>query len=332
MKIGSLTLEGHTILAPLAGVTHLPFRRIVKGCGVSLVCSEMVSAKGLLYNSAKTETLLRSTRDEKPLSVQIFGAEAHAMAHAAERIAHRGEADIIDINFGCSVRKVVKTGAGVALMKDLGNARRILQSVRKVLTIPLTIKIRSGWDASGQQAIDIASMAQDCGVDAITLHPRTAVQGFRGCADWDLIRILKQNLTIPIVGNGDIVTAHDGIRMMEKTGCDAVMVGRAAMGNPYIFSQIDALMAGEDVTYPTMAEQFSLMRDLVDACVDGFGEAPACRMMRSRLVWFVKGWDGCSHFRRAVTGITSRHQAMDLIDTYEQRLCAISNANVDCPG
>jgi len=321
MKIGSLPLEGHTILAPLAGVTHLPFRRIVKACGVSMVCSEMVSAKGLLYNSAKTETLLCSARDEKPFSVQIFGAEAHAMAYAAERIAHRGDVDIIDINFGCSVRKVVKTGAGVALMKDLENARNILQSVRKVLTIPLTIKIRSGWDTSGQQAIDLASMAQDCGVDAITLHPRTAVQGFRGGADWDLIRRLKQHLTIPVIGNGDILTAHDGVRMMEKTGCDAVMVGRAAMGNPYIFSQIDALLAGEEMICPTRAQQFNLMRDLVDVCVDGFGEVPACRMMRSRLVWFVKGWDGCSHFRRAITGIRSRREALDLIETYEQQLC-----------
>ncbi|SMC94503.1 tRNA-U20-dihydrouridine synthase [Desulfocicer vacuolatum DSM 3385] len=322
MKIGSLPLEGHTILAPLAGVTHLPFRRIVKECGVSLVCSEMVSAKGLLYNSAKTETLLRSSRDERPLSVQIFGAEAHAMAHAAEKISHRGDVDIIDINFGCSVRKVVKTGAGVALMKDWENARHILQAVRKVLTIPLTIKIRSGWDASGQQAIDIASMAQDCGVDAVTLHPRTAVQGFRGCADWDLIRLLKQHLTIPVIGNGDILTAHDGVRMMEKTGCDAVMVGRAAMGNPYIFSQIDALLDGKEMMCPTKEQQFNLMRNLVDVCVDGFGEVPACRMMRSRLVWFVKGWEGCSRFRRAITGIGSRREALEIIDTYEQELCS----------
>jgi len=327
MKIGSLPLEGRTILAPLAGVTHLPFRRIVKACGVSVVCSEMVSAKGLLYNSAKTETLLRSTRDEKPLSVQIFGAEAHAMAYAAEEIVHRGEVDIIDINFGCSVRKVVKTGAGVALMKDLGNARRILQAVRKVISIPLTIKIRTGWDRSGQQAMDVASMAQDCGVDAITLHPRTAAQGFSGCANWELIRLLKQQLAIPVIGNGDILTAHDGVRMMEKTGCDAVMVGRAAMGNPYIFSQIDALITGKEMISPTREQQFSLMRKLVDACVDGFGEAPACRMMRSRLVFFVKGWDGCSHFRKAITGIRSRREALDLIDTYEQQLCGVDDTH-----
>ncbi len=322
MKIGSLALDGHTILAPLAGVTHLPFRRIVKACGVSLVCSEMVSAKGLLYNSAKTEMLLSSTRDEKPLSVQIFGAEAHAMAHAAEMIADTGEADIIDINFGCSVRKVVKTGAGAALMREPGNARRIINAVRKVISLPLTIKIRSGWDMSGDQAIDIALMAQECGVDAITLHPRTAVQGFKGCADWGLIRRLKQRLSIPVIGNGDIITPHDGVQMMEKTGCDAVMVGRAAMGNPYIFSQIDALAAGAPVPHPSMAEQFNLMRRLVDTCVDGFGEVPACRMMRSRLVWFVKGWDGCSHFRRALTGISSRQQALELIDDYERKVCS----------
>lgn len=322
MKIGSLVLQGHTVLAPLAGVTHLPFRRIVKRCGVSLVCSEMVSAKGLMYNSSKTENLLQSIPEENPLSVQIFGADAYSMAHAADSIANAGKADILDINFGCSVKKVVKTGAGVALMKDAGNARRILTAVRKVVTIPLTIKIRSGWDVSGDQAIDIATMAQDCGVDAITLHPRTAYQAFRGSADWGLIRKLKQRLSIPVIGNGDIMTAHDGIKMMECTGCDAVMVGRCAMGNPYIFSQIEALAAGDMLKIPSMAQQFNLMRSLVDACVDGFGEAVACRMMRSRLVWFVKGWDGCSHFRRALTGITSRDQALELIDDYEHKICS----------
>ena len=322
MKIGSLTLRGNTVLAPLAGVTHLPFRRIVKNCGVSLVCSEMVSAKGLLYNSSKTEDLLRTIRDERPLSVQIFGADADAMAHAADVIANGGGADILDINFGCSVKKVIKTGAGAALMKDAGNARRILTAVRKVITIPLTIKIRSGWDTSGEQAIDIATMAQDCGVDAVTIHPRSAHQAFKGTADWGLIHKLKQRLSIPVIGNGDILTAYDGIRMMETTGCDGVMVGRAAMGNPYIFSQIEALAAGGPLKIPSLAQYFDLMRCLVDACVDGFGESVACRMMRSRLVWFVKGWDGCSHFRRNITGITSRQQALELIDAYEHKLCS----------
>ncbi len=322
MKIGSLALRGHTVLAPLAGVTHLPFRRIVKSCGVSLVSSEMVSAKGLLYDSSKTANLLKTIPEERPLSVQIFGADVHAMAHAADMIGSSGRADILDINFGCSVKKVVKTGAGVALMKDAGNARRILTAVRKVLTIPLTIKIRSGWDNSGDQALAIATMAQDCGVDAITIHPRTAHQAFRGGADWSLIRKLKQRLSIPVIGNGDILTAHDGIQMMETTGCDGVMVGRAAMGNPYIFTQIESLAAGKPLEIPSMAQQFDLMRGLVDACVDGFGEAVACRMMRSRLVWFVKGWDGCSHFRRNLTGITSRDQALALIDAYEHKLCS----------
>ena len=320
MRIGNLALNGRTILAPLAGVTNFPFRRIVKQCGVALVCSEMVSARGMMYQSEKTADLLRSTVDESPLSVQIFGADALSMATAARMIAARKEADIIDINFGCSVRKVVKTGAGVALMKDVKRAAAIVTAVRRAISLPLTIKIRSGWDASGRDAFETAAMAQACGADAVVLHPRTATQAFRGQADWDLIRQLKEKMDIPVIGNGDIVTPHDAVRMMGETGCDAVMVGRAAMGNPFIFSHIEALLAGRELPPPSPDQQFDVMRRLLDAYVDHFGETTACKMMRSRLVWFVRGWKGCSRFRRALTTITSSAEALALINGYEERL------------
>ncbi|MBF0258854.1 MAG: tRNA-dihydrouridine synthase [Desulfamplus sp.] len=345
MKIGKLNIEGHTVLAPLAGITNLPFRRIVKRCGCSLVCSEMVSVKGLLYNSEKTFSLLQSDQEERPLSVQIFGSEPSEMAKAAAFIEERGGADIIDINFGCSVKKVVRTGAGVALMQNIANAEDIIRSVREVISIPLTIKIRSGWDSSGIEAFRIAQMAQKCGVDAITFHPRTASQGFRGKADWTLIERLKPHLSIPLIGNGDIVSAVDGLRMIHQTGCDAVMVGRAALSNPFILSEIEFLLAqnvdiadsyqlsgryshinsSKSLKDPLSEiyskiyspdEVFSVMKELLSDSVEYFGEATACKMMRSRLVWFVKGWPGCSAFRRNLTNIESMSQAIELIDEY----------------
>jgi len=320
MNIGSLELEGRTVLAPLAGVTNLPFRLIVKECGCALVCSEMVSAKGLLHDSGKTYQLLKTTRREAPLSVQIFGADPGAMAEAAGIIQETGGAAVLDINFGCSVRKVVKQGAGVALMRDIRLAEKVVRAVRKAITIPFMIKIRSGWDSSGCQAFEIARMAQDAGVDAIAFHPRTASQGFKGRADWDLIRRLKQELSIPLIGNGDINTPEDGARMAAETGCDAVMVGRAAMGNPFIFSGIEALFNGELPISPSRSDIFRVMEKLINYYVDYFGETIACKMMRGRLTWFVKGLPGCGRFRRQLTEISTREEALGLIREYEAGL------------
>lgn len=320
MKIGDLEIKGRTVLAPLAGITNLAFRTIVKDCGCALVCSEMVSAKGLEFNSEKTIHLLRTDPCERPVSVQIFGADASSMAHAARWIQDQGMADIIDINFGCSVKKVARTGAGVALMKDLDNARAIVQRVRRAVSMPLTIKIRSGWDSSASQAFDIARMAEDSGVDAIAVHPRTALQGFKGRADWSVIARLKEMLTIPVIGNGDILTPYQGAAMVEQTGCDAVMVGRGAMGNPFIFSGIEALLRGEQWSEPSLGETFRIMEEMVAAHVALIGERAACRMMRSRLAWFVKGFTGASAFRCALTGIETRDQALELIRRYQAEL------------
>lgn len=319
IKIGELELHGKTVLAPLAGITNLPFRLIAKEYSCALVCSEMISAKGLLYNSKKTFTLLDSTKMERPLSVQIFGSDPMDMAKAAAIIEEKGCADIIDINFGCSVKKVLKTGSGAALMKEPENAKKLIQAVRKNISIPLTIKIRSGWDQSGDQALNIAKIAEDCGVNAIAFHPRTARQGFRGCADWSLIKRLKEQSSIPVIGNGDILTPEDGVRMMEETGCDAVMVGRAAMGNPFIFSGIEALLNGRDYNQPGRDEIFGTMKKLLSSYVDYFGEKTGVRMMRSRLTWFVKGLPKASNFRRTLAGIDSYSQALTLINEFQHR-------------
>lgn len=315
MNIGSIALENKTVMAPLAGITNLPFRLMVKDAGCGLVCSEMVSSNGLVYKSEKTEQLLDSASGERPLSVQIFGSDPGIMAEAAAMVEESG-ADIIDINCGCSVRKVLKTGSGSALMRTPDKAEAIIKAVRAAVRIPFTIKIRSGWDRTYRQAHDMAKMAQDCGVDAIAVHPRTAVQGFGGVADWSLIADIKKELSIPVIGNGDIKVAEDAVRMLDETGCDGVMIGRAAMGNPMIFSQVNALLAGK--TYPKvdLDRHFEIMKAYLDVTVTYFGEKKACFMMRSRLAWFAKGLRGCSVFRRALAHLSSAEEAVRLMDEF----------------
>lgn len=322
--IGCLSLTGHTVLAPLAGITHQPFRRIVKACGTALVCSEMVSAKGLQYASEKTYALLSTHPDERPVSIQIFGADPECMAFAASSIEARGDADLIDINMGCSVKKVVKTGAGVALMQTPEKAEAIMRAVRSATSLPFTIKIRTGWDKSGRQAMEIADRAQRCGVDAVAIHPRIASQGFRGEAEWKMIERVKRHISIPVIGNGDITTAEAGVRMIEETGCDAVMVGRGAMTNPFLLADIDHLLQGGQRPERSLDDIFAVMMSLLETTVEHFGETVACKMMRSRLPWFVKGWPECSRFRRQLTSIASKKEALDLIHTYRHSLDFLS--------
>ncbi len=315
MNIGALTLNYPTVLAPLAGYTHLPFRLLVKEFGCGMVCSEMISARGLIHASARTEQMLVTCKDEKPLSVQIFGSEPSVMAEASSRVEASG-ADVVDINFGCWVRKVIKTGAGSALMKSPGLAQAIIKAVRQAITVPLTIKIRSGWEPDGAQALTIAQIASDCGVDAIAIHPRTAQQGFKGVADWSVIKKIKEAIAIPLIGNGDILTPEDAIRMFDLTGCDAVMIGRATLANPLIFAQVHNLLQGKAAEPTDILMRITLMKRLVNLHVDHFGEKRACRMLRGRLGWFVKGLPHSGKFRESVSQITTQPQAMTCIDVY----------------
>jgi len=316
MNIGPLILEDFTVLAPLAGVTNLPFRLMVKQIGCGLVCSEMVSANGLVRHSAKTHRMLASIPAEKPLSAQIFGSDPDIMAEAAAMVEASG-ADVLDINFGCSVRKIVKTGAGVALMRDPARAKKLLIAVRNAVKIPLTIKIRSGWVPSGEQAFELADIAQDHGVDALAFHPRTANQGFSGKANWPLIAALKKRMSIPLIGNGDIFSAADALRMRTETGCDFVMIGRSAISNPWIFIQTRALDKGNSVKSVKIDERFVAMREYLAATVAHFDEKTACYMMRSRLGWLAKGLPLSSKFRDSIKTIASQEEALERIEAYQ---------------
>jgi tRNA-dihydrouridine synthase B len=319
MKIGSLILDNPLILAPMAGITQLPLRRLAKEAGCALVVTEMVSSNGLVQGGQKTLELLKSHPEERPLSAQIFGANPEIMKQAAQIVQAQG-ADVLDINMGCSVRKVVRQGAGAALMREPERLQAILKAVRGAVSLPLTVKLRSGWEPSGSQAIRAARIAEDCGVDAVAIHPRTALQGFGGKADWSLIARLKDSLSTPVIGNGDVFTPDDVVRMQRETGCDAVMIGRAAMGNPLIFRQALDVMNGRLPCLPDLSTRLRVALRYIESSVDHFGEGRAVRMMRSRLAWFVKGLPRSSGFRKAIVRLESCQEMMDAVHAYFEGL------------
>ncbi len=315
MIFASLIRSNRTILAPMAGITDYPFRVLAREGGCGVVCSEMISADALVRRSPKTLHMISAEKKQEMLSVQLFGTDKAMMADAAKMVQDSG-ADVIDINFGCAVKKIVKTGAGVALMRNPETAADVIQSVRNAVNIPLTIKIRTGWDKSGEQAVGIAKIAWECGVDAVTVHPRTAAQKFSGAADWALIKRIKDLSPVPVIGNGDIRSAADAIRMIHETGCDAVMVGRAAIGYPQIFKEINNALNDEPVEQQNLDGRFFTMRRYIDELINHYGEKTAGFMLRSRLGWFSKGIPFSTEFRESIKQISSKAQAIEQIELY----------------
>lgn len=315
MKIRDICLKNPLILAPMAGITHLPFRLLAKESGCALVTTEMVSANGLIHRAKKTEELLASCKEERPLCVQIFGADPETMARAAEIVESKG-ADILDINLGCPVRKVIRNGAGVALMRDPRKVKELLRRVRKATNIPLTVKMRTGWKPTGEEAVYVAQIAEDCGVNAITIHPRTAAQKFTGKADWSLIARIKNLVSIPVIGNGDIKTPEDVIKMQRETGCDGVMIGRAAVGNPWIFSQCLDLIHKRDYSLTDPGTRLKGILRYIGYMLAHFGEERAVLMLRSSLGLYVKGLPNSSRFRGSITRLKSINEAVARVEEY----------------
>lgn len=319
LSIGKLNLDSWAVMAPMAGITNLPFRVIVRKMGAGLVTSEMVSAAGLTRAHKKTLNYLKTDPAETPLSVQLFGSKPEIMAEAA-KITEASGAHVIDINMGCPARKVLKTGSGGALMRDPYAVRDIVTAVRKACKIPLTVKMRAGWSKDDNSAVRLAQIMEDCGVDAITLHPRSVSQGFSGKADWDLIKVLKETVDIPVIGNGDIFDFSLAFEMRTKTGCDGVMIGRGAVENPWIFRQISLKNRGFQVTYPEIAERRALIEEHFRLLCRFMGEERAARAMRGLLLWYTKGLPDSCRFRGTFTGIRNFEDMMSAVKQYFSKL------------
>ena len=315
MKLGTLKLDNPVFLAPMASITDLPYRTIMKRFGAGLVYSEMVSAKGLIYAGARTRELLRSSPEEKPLAAQLFGSEPEALAEATKLL--RGAGELIDLNLGCPVNKVVRSGAGSALLKNPGQVKAIVQAVRAATDLPLTIKIRSGWDLQTINFLEIGRIAEGEGVDAITLHPRTRNQGFSGHSEWDHIRQLKDALSIPVIGSGDILTAMDAVKMIETTGCDAIMIGRASYGNPWLVRDTVQLLKGEPpFPAPTLQERKLTALTHQDLQVEFAGERNALYVMRKHFCWYVRGLKGAANFRAAINQASTLTAQRELLEQF----------------
>ncbi len=300
MNIGKLQLANNLILAPMAGITDLPYRRLMKRFGAGLVFSEMVSANGLLHAGRKTRELLRSHAEERPLGVQLFGSDPDILGRTARMVEEDGE--LLDLNLGCPVNKVVRSGAGSALLRDPARVGRMVAAVRKSVQIPLTVKIRSGWDASSVNFLEVARIAVEEGADGVALHPRTRAQGFSGHSDWDHIRLLREALppTVPVIGSGDIFCAADALSMLERTGCDAVMIGRGGYGNPWLLREILAAQQGSPIHPPTLEERRAAIDLHLELFLETFNPAKAAREMRKHLCWYSRGLPGAAAYRAAV--------------------------------
>lgn len=313
MKIGSVKLDNPVIAAPMAGVTDKAFRILAREAGCGLVHTEMVSDQALLYGNPKTCGMLDISGEAGPVSMQIFGSDPGYMAEAAEIVAGRG-AWIIDINMGCPTPKIVKNGEGAALMRNPEKAAGLVRAVVRRVKPPVTVKMRKGWDQSSVNAVELARLVVDAGASAVTVHGRTRCQFYTGKADWGIIAAVKKAVDVPVIGNGDIRLPEDSLAMMEQTGCDGVMIGRAAMGNPWIFSQtVHYLKAGELKPGPTQAERVATALRHFDLLVGIKGEAVAVREMRKHAAWYLKGTRGAARLRELINQAKSQEEIKEVL-------------------
>lgn len=314
IKIGNVELDNNVLLAPMAGITDRPFRVVCEEFGPGLVCTEMVSSKGLFYDDKKTDLLLNMKDEKRPVAVQIFGNDVEAMKYAAKYVSEF--ADIIDINMGCPAPKVVKNGDGSKLLLNLPLVEEIVTEVVNVSKVPVTVKMRKGWDSEHVVAVEAAKIIERAGASAITIHGRTRDEFYSGEADWDIIKKVKQSVNIPVIGNGDVKSKEDALKMFETTGVDGIMIGRAALGNPWIFNEI----INNEKIEVSNEEKIRVILKHIDLEVEEKGELTAVREMRKHISWYIKNCREASKFRDVVNRIDNRQELEKCLKEYFESL------------